>query len=137
MAKLESLESAGVGLFVDLTEEREPLNPYAHLLQQAEHVRMPIVDASVPTPAHMVKILDRLDEAINHGILPYVHCWGGIGRTGTVVGCWLARHAQGDGDDAALGELKRLWADCEKSFRVDSPETAEQEAFIRNWKAGE
>ncbi len=22
----------------------------------------------------------------------YVHCWGGVGRTGTVVGCWLLRH---------------------------------------------
>ena len=22
----------------------------------------------------------------------YVHCWGGVGRTGTVVGCWLVRH---------------------------------------------
>lgn len=22
----------------------------------------------------------------------YLHCWGGIGRTGTIVGCWLARN---------------------------------------------
>src|SRR3712207_6971239 len=33
------------------------------------------------------------------GGLPYVHCWGGIGRTGTVVGCYLVEHGM-DGEQA-------------------------------------
>lgn len=30
--------------------------------------------------------------ALAAGQTVYVHCYGGIGRTGTVVGCWLVRH---------------------------------------------
>ena len=36
----------------------------------------------------MVAILDSLDTAIADEHTIYLHCWGGIGRTGTVVGCW-------------------------------------------------
>ena len=40
----------------------------------------------------------------DEGLEPvYVHCWGGIGRTGTVVGCWLVRH--GMTGDEALAEF--------------------------------
>ena len=37
-------------------------------------------------------ILDAIDKALEDGKNVYVHCWGGIGRDGTVVGCWLVRH---------------------------------------------
>ncbi|MFZ5949388.1 MAG: fused DSP-PTPase phosphatase/NAD kinase-like protein [Candidatus Rifleibacteriota bacterium] len=26
----------------------------------------------------------------------YVHCWGGLGRTGVVVGCWSRRHGEAE-----------------------------------------
>ena len=28
----------------------------------------------------------------------YVHCWGGVGRTGTVVGCYLVRQGEREAD---------------------------------------
>ena len=34
-------------------------------------------------------ILGALDTALKAGEIVYVHCWGGVGRTGTVVGCHL------------------------------------------------
>ncbi|HMP42979.1 MAG TPA: protein-tyrosine phosphatase family protein, partial [Roseiflexaceae bacterium] len=91
---------AGITAFLDLTEAGE-LRSYAadlaalatHHGIAALHRRHPIRDLNVPaTPAHMVAILDELDTAIGAGHTVYVHCWGGIGRTGTVVGCWLVRH---------------------------------------------
>ena len=36
----------------------------------------------------MGDVLTLIEEALVRGAV-YVHCWGGIGRTGTVVGCWL------------------------------------------------
>ncbi len=37
-----------------------------------------------------------------------MHCWGGVGRTGTVVGCWLVRHGLDDGDAIArIATLRR------------------------------
>lgn len=65
---------------------------------------------------------------------------GGIGRTGTVVGCYLNRAIHHDeitkmshGDIAFL-ELQRLWQACPKSAMHYSPETHEQARYIVNWK---
>ncbi|WP_374108489.1 hypothetical protein [Nostoc sp. XA010] len=33
--------------------------------------------------------LPPIDRALNGQEKVYVHCWGGIGRTGIVVGCYL------------------------------------------------
>lgn len=82
---------AGVNAFVDLTEAGESgLKPYAHMLADgAAHRRMAIRDAGVPrTAADMTAILDCIDGHLERGDVVYVHCWGGVGRTGTVVGCW-------------------------------------------------
>jgi protein-tyrosine phosphatase len=35
----------------------------------------------------MTTILDAIDESMTAGKPVYVHCWGGMGRTGTVIGC--------------------------------------------------
>ena len=42
----------------------------------------------------------------------YLHCWGGVGRTGTVVGCWLVRH--GRTGDEALGSSRSGGRGCRR-----------------------
>jgi protein-tyrosine phosphatase len=62
----------------------------------------------------------------------YVHCWGGIGRTGTVVGCWLIETGQANDDAlAAIASLRTSIRKC----RTMSPETEEQATYVRNWTA--
>ncbi len=91
----------------------------------------PIRDVSVPTAAQMVGTLDAIDRVLSRGGVIYLHCWGGRGRTGTVLGCWLARHGERD----ALGKMADLTAGKREHFpRV--PETVEQQQFVRNWRAG-
>jgi len=51
-----------------------------------------------------------------------------VGRTGVIIGCWLARH--GYPGAAALARLRALWATCPKSACKASPETPEQERYI-------
>jgi protein-tyrosine phosphatase len=41
----------------------------------------------------MERILATIKRAIDERATEYVHCWGGIGRTGTVVGCWMVQEA--------------------------------------------
>ena len=91
--KLQALVEAGVRVFVDLTEEGEQnLRPYAPLLEDSRavrrtgHHRLPIRDVSVPMVACMREIQTVINESIAAGRPVYVHCWGGTGRTGTVVG---------------------------------------------------
>lgn len=119
-------------MFIDLTTESDGLLPYAALLETAIHFRFPIRDVSVPdSPDVTVAILDAIDAHLRRGEKVYLHCWGGVGRTGVIVGCWLARH--GYPGNAALTRLRELWQQCPKSATKQSPETPEQAHYICNW----
>jgi protein-tyrosine phosphatase len=138
--KVAWLLDAGITAFVDLTETSELL-PYHHLLLQPstterglEHLRLPIRDFSVPTIRGMATILDILDGKLLAGHVVYVHCWGGVGRTGTVVGCFLVRH--GLSGRAALEEIRRLRQQSRKAWRV-APETDEQRSMVLTWAVGQ
>jgi ADP-ribosyl-[dinitrogen reductase] hydrolase len=141
--KIRRYLDAGVTFFVDLTEENE-LSPYGHLLDEEAaargvdvvHRRLSIRDLDVPRSRdEMARILDEIDAALALGHTVYVHCWGGIGRTGTVVGCHLVRH--GLTGDEALAAIMQLWPTMQKSHRRDrSPETAAQHAWVRGWREG-
>ena len=128
--RVERLLDAGVTLFLDLTEPAE-LDPYAHLLgKRARHVRMPIPDMDVTSAAQMRRTLDLIDRERARAGVPYVHCWGGAGRTGTVVGCWLVRHGL-DGE-GALRRIAALRAGSAELW-LESPQTDAQRSFVRGW----
>lgn len=138
--KLSALLDAGVTTFVDLTEphELEPYEPVVVQLARARgtavtYARHSIRDVSVPTaPSVMGEILDAIDSALDTGGAVYVHCWGGVGRTGTVVGCHLVR--RGMTGDEALARVAELFKNMQKyPRRRRSPETDEQEAYVRSW----
>jgi len=131
---IPAFEPARISLFVDLTEEHE-LTPYARRLPAwSRHVRFPIRDMGVPTTAALAVTLDAIDEELDGGGRAYVHCWAGLGRTGTVVGCWLQRHGRG-GFDAVerIAELRGALADPWEP----SPQTTAQRTLVRSWSQGE
>ena len=127
--------------FIDLTTVNEMV-PYANILLEqvnaynleAVHHRFPIGDFGLPTPETMNDILNRIEESLQAGRKIYLHCWGGIGRTGTTVGCYLVR--QGNTAEQALDQLAAWWRGVPKSqYHPHSPETGEQVNFIRTWAA--
>ena len=137
--RLRAILDAGVTFFLDLTAPGE-LVAYELLLpalvmpdgRTAEHRRLPIRDLSVPRRADMVAILDTIDGALAAGETVYFHCWGGIGRTGTVAGCWLVRHGATGAE--ALATVAERFATVGKATRVPrSPETDEQVAYVMRW----
>jgi len=147
--KVHRLLDAGVTFFLDLTHPDDPLEPYAQFLEETVgedalpivYRRLAIPDRTVPSAAQMTQTLDIIDAALAAGHVVYVHCWGGVGRTGTVVGCYLVRHkySGGNGDEnsgeAALAQLARLWQTVEKRDRFpQSPETPAQMEMVRRWK---
>jgi hypothetical protein len=140
--KLHRLLEAGVTFFLDLTEAGEyGLRPYAPLLHRgtaarkhsAEHWRMPVPDRGTPTSEEMVRILDTIGAALAADHTVYVHCYGGIGRTGTVIGCYLVRRGMSGPD--ALAEIARLRQGTPDGYRV-SPETEAQRQMVLNWVTG-
>ncbi len=137
--KLGRFLDAGVTTFIDLTEVGEyGLRPYAAEAvalgaargRAIAYHRRPIPDLGAPAPQDMVRILDTIDEALAAGQTVYVHCFGGVGRTGTVVGCWLVR--QGLSGPAALKHIAAWRAATPDGHRA-SPETPDQRALILGW----
>jgi protein-tyrosine phosphatase len=122
---LPDVVAADVDVFIDLTEEDE-LDPYEADIDGRPYRRFPIPDLGTPSPELMREILDELDAALDEGLTVYVHCRGGIGRTGTVVGCWLVRG--GRSGEEAIATIAELRGDA------FSPETREQHAFVRAWE---
>ena len=131
--KINALLDIGISVFVDLTEEHEGLRSYTSLIGKAIHRRFAIRDVAVPdSPETTIQILDTIDRYIHQGEMVYVHCWGGVGRTGVIIGCWLARHDHGG--EAALIRLRKHWTQCPKSATHESPETRDQERYIQSWQ---
>jgi hypothetical protein len=137
--RLEALVEAGFDMFIDLTWDHENV-PYAGTLRQTgrlyqvnvTHHRFPIGDFGLPSPEQMNRILDTIDQGLQEGRKIYLHCWGGIGRTGTTVGCYLVRH--GKTGTEALDELAAWWQAVPKSrFHPRSPETSQQRDFVLHW----
>lgn len=141
-AKLEAFLDAGITCFIDLTEEGEgpPLHPYSRLLQQiagkhqtrVSHLRLPIRDIDIPTSWQMRTILSAIRLAIAEGETVYVHCWGGVGRTGTVIGCLLVEDGVPAGE--VLSRLADMRRHTQRAHRT-SPETDEQRRFVHEWRA--
>jgi len=142
-ARIDALLDAGVRQFVDLTGEEEGPGPYVPLLLARAarrdlavgHRRFTIPDFGIPPASLMRAALDAIYTALAASEPTYLHCWGGVGRTGTVVGCLLRE--QGYTAPEALALLERKWQTVEKRSRhPSSPETRGQVAFIERWQGG-
>ena len=139
IARLGALLDAGIRTFVDLTESHE-LASYKSVLMSAasdraisvSYHRKPIRDLDVPSALRMREILTTIRTSIERGDPVYVHCWGGIGRTGTVVGCWLVETRRADEDAIAVIAALR---EKTRSRNTPSPESIEQVSFVRSWPA--
>jgi len=140
IARIDALLDTGVRQFVDLTAEHEGPAPYVPILFEraaardvsVAHQRFAIPDFGVPSSALMRTTLDAIYGAIAAEEPLYLHCWGGVGRTGTVVGCLLRE--QGFDAVDALDVIGRKWRVMEKRTRhPNSPETPGQIAFIERW----
>ena len=138
--KLAAFHELGVTLFLDLTEKGEgpPLRPYAHLSsdlakeagREVLHLRITVPDLTAPSVEQMREALDVIRSFTDAGRLTYVHCWGGVGRTGAVIGCHLVE--SGLAPEEAIERIAELRRGTDRAHRT-SPETPDQRALIESW----
>jgi predicted protein tyrosine phosphatase len=138
--RLPALIHAGIRVWIDLTEpdERPEYSELLHSIARnmavrVEYHRFPICDFKAPSAQKMVEILDCIDLYLGENKPVYFHCLGGIGRTGTVAGCYLVRH--GLSGEEALERIHELRARTPNKKRR-SPETSAQRAMVLNWQLG-
>lgn len=133
--KIDLLADQGIRTFVDLTTAADGLAPYESIVGEVARTRNadlrrvahPIPDLGVVDDGDYDAILASIAAARDRGGV-YVHCWGGIGRTGTVVGCHLL--TRGLGYDDAIAALSTLRATSRTAHRP-APETPAQLALLR------
>lgn len=144
--KVADLMNIGVTHFVDLTEQREKgrrgnLYPYAPFLEEVAvargittptHTRMSIPDLGVPALEQMNETLELIEGSLAGGETVYFHCWGGVGRTGTVLGCLLIE--RGTPHDEVFDVIAEMRSGTRRAHR-QAPETEEQREFVLNWPA--
>jgi len=142
--KLKNLLHCGIRHLIDLTEAQEVdlygggCLRYGELLAglaselgvEVEHTRISISDMSTPSTRRMRLILEAIDASLARDRPVYLHCWGGIGRTGTVVGCFLVR--RGLSGEEALERIRELRRGL-PAEQEPSPSTEEQRELVRTW----
>jgi len=139
---IRRLLACGITHFVNLQQEDEVASgkPFRDYMPLAKPIaddlgrevwfrRFAIPDYGIPSTALMADCLDHIDAVLQSKGKPYVHCWGGNGRTGTVIGCWLVRH--GRTPDEAIQELEQ--GRLGRGFTQSAPENERQRQFIINW----
>jgi hypothetical protein len=143
-ARILSLVEMGVRTFIDLTSPNDPLVRYEGMLVEVEQeigiplrrISGPIPDMDVPdSDDTMLSIMAAIRASIEAVPAVYIHCWGGIGRTGTVVGCWLREC--GHDPEAALAHVQHLYsshmAKAKAGKYPESPQTEAQKNYVRRW----
>ena len=141
--RLRHLITLGIRTFVDLTAPADRMAPYEGLLVELENeaggplrrISLPIADMGIPEAGEtMQTILRHIRESSSLSPAVYVHCWGGIGRTGTVVGCWLREC--GYDAESAVKHVQHLYSSHMPKVRIhpESPQTPAQRDYIRFWQ---
>ena len=110
---IRRLRAAGVTHVLDLREEHEWDGPGRYGRAAVDEIgrlglvrlTVPVVDTTTPSADALDRGVAFLEAALHLGGTPFVHCRGGIERTGAFLLAWYARERGLSADDA-LAELR-------------------------------
>jgi atypical dual specificity phosphatase len=120
---LPALERAGIGVLINLHEGAH--DPAALARHGLSEVHLPVRDFTPPSPEQLDAGVAAIERALARGQRVAVHCAGGLGRTGTLLACYLVRH--GASPEEAIARVR--------AARPGSVETAAQEAAVATYAA--
>jgi atypical dual specificity phosphatase len=115
---LAQLKKLGVTTLVTLTEQ--PLSDEMLALHDLPALHWPVTDYTAPTVEYTNQIVADIQRLLAEGQVVAVHCAYGLGRTGTVLACYLV--AEGMKASDAVSTIRAL--------RPGSIETDKQEELV-------
>ncbi|MGH3087884.1 MAG: dual specificity protein phosphatase family protein [Rubrobacteraceae bacterium] len=119
---LAALSERGVRIIVNLHgRPYDPRSLARHLLTE---IHLPVEDFAAPSPEQIEHGVEVIFKAQAAGEAAAVHCGGGLGRTGTLLACYLV-YRDGLGAREAIEQVRFL--------RPGSVETAAQVAAVEAW----
>jgi atypical dual specificity phosphatase len=121
-AVVARLRAERIQLLVNLHERPDAAQLLADL--RADSLHLPVPDFAAPSQAQLEHGVAAITEALAHGRRVAVHCGGGLGRTGTLLACYLVS-AEGLPADAAIARVR--------AARPGSVETEDQEQAVRRY----
>lgn len=125
----------GITVFLDLTQSYEVPEYASFLPPNVQRISFPIRNFDVPSSVESVmNLFRRLEQLIHerpHAKL-YIHCHGGVGRTGTIVACYYI-YFEHFSFEESLDKMKRKYAQSPRSRIMDAPETQSQVEFVRRF----
>jgi len=99
----DSLAAAGVTTVVDLRAEPEASEVDVRIQDLGmDVVHLPVRDGQIPTGEQIAAFLAVVDQSSG---TVFVHCGGGVGRTGTMAAAYLVASGQASGAEAMVRNL--------------------------------
>ena len=115
---LQELADRGVSVVINLHERPHPDGVLARY--GLREVHLPVPDFTPPRPDQLAAGVRAMQQAVADGQRVAVHCAAGLGRTGTLVACYLV--SRGLAPSEAIARIR--------AARPGSVETAEQQAAV-------
>ena len=120
-AALRELADRGVTLLVNLHERPHPSELLARY--GLTEVHLPVPDFTPPSPEQLERGVAAIEQAVASERKVAVHCGGGLGRTGTLLACYLVKG--GLNPSEAIARVRAV--------RPGSVETPAQEAAVEDY----
>ena len=125
----------GITIFLDLTQSYEAPAYESFLPSGVKRISFPIRNCDVPASVDsVIGLFRRVEQLLQEHPRAklYIHCHGGVGRTGTIVACYYI-YFEHLSFEEALDKMRQQYALSPRSKIMNAPETKRQIEFIRTF----